>query len=126
MSIQSEADLIGFKRAGELARRILGRLKAMARPGVTTLELDLEAAHLLEAAGARSAPLALYGFPGHVCISLNDEAVHGIPGPRRVAAGDLVKIDATVLLDGYIADAAITVAVPPARSAGPSRAYALT
>ncbi|MBI4583849.1 MAG: hypothetical protein HY717_07480 [Planctomycetes bacterium] len=80
MSIQSEKDLIGLKRAGELARRILGRLKAMARPGITTLALDLEAARLLEAAGARSAPRALYGFPGHVCISLNDGAG---PWPRR-------------------------------------------
>jgi methionyl aminopeptidase len=63
--------------------------------------------------GARSGPHLLYGFPAWTCISVNDEAVHGIPGSRVVAAGDLVKLDVTAELDGFLADAAVTVPVPP-------------
>ena len=60
---------------------------------------------LIDRNDARSAPRVFYGFPGAICISLNDEAVHGIPGSRRIEPGDLVKLDLTVEKDGYIADA---------------------
>jgi methionyl aminopeptidase len=68
---------------------------------------------VFEEHGARSAPNLFLGFPGTNCISLNDEAVHGVPGGKRIGPGDLVKIDVTAELDGYIADAAVTVVVPP-------------
>ena len=68
---------------------------------------------MLERHGARSAPALVYGFPGAICISVNDEAVHGVPGPRRLAAGDAVTLDVTAELGGYMADAAVTVVVPP-------------
>ena len=61
---------------------------------------------VLERHGARSAPALVYRFPGAICISVNDEAVHGVPGPRRLAAGDVVTLDVTAELDGYMADAA--------------------
>ena len=67
--------------------------------------------------GGRSGPIITYGFPGAICISVGDEAVHGIPGPRKVKAGDLVKLDVAVELDGYFGDTATTVAVEPARGA---------
>ncbi len=89
-------------------------LEAQVRPGVTTGELDATAALLFAAHGARSAPALVYGFPGTVLISVNDEIVHGIPGARRITAGDIVKIDVTVDKDGYVADAARSVVVEPA------------
>ena len=81
------------------------------RPGVTTAELDALAADVFAAHGARSAPALVYGFPGTVLISVNDEVVHGIPGARRIERGDVVKLDVTVERAGYMADAARTVVV---------------
>lgn len=113
MSIGSTADWDGLREVGRVARLMLESLTAQVRPGVTTGALDDIAAGLLEAHGARSAPAAVYGFPGHVLISVNDEIVHGIPGPRRIRAGDLVKIDVTIEKGGYVADAARSVVVEP-------------
>lgn len=80
---------------------------------MTTGELDAVGATVFERHGARSAPNLTYGFPGVNLISVNDEAVHGVPGDRVIEPGDLVKIDVTAELDGYVADAATTVALPP-------------
>jgi methionyl aminopeptidase len=111
MSIESADDWKGLRRAGHIARLTLDALEASVRPGVSTAELDAVAARLFAAHGGRSAPAMVYGFPGTVLISVNDEVVHGIPGPRRLAAGDLVKLDVTVEKDGYVADAARSVIV---------------
>ena len=83
------------------------------RAGVSTADLDALAARFLKASGARPAPALVYGFPGTVLISINDEVVHGIPGPRVIAAGDLVSVDVTIALDGYVADAARSLVVAP-------------
>jgi len=111
MSIESADDWKGLRRAGRIAQLTLDALEASVRPGVSTADLDAVAARLFAEHGARSAPAIVYGFPGTVLISVNDEVVHGIPGPRRLAAGDLVKLDVTVEKDGYIADAARSVIV---------------
>jgi methionyl aminopeptidase len=111
MSIESADDWKGLHRAGRIAQLTLDALEANVRPGVSTAELDAVAARIFAEHGARSAPAMVYGFPGTVLISVNDEVVHGIPGPRRLAAGDLVKLDVTVERDGYIADAARSVIV---------------
>ena len=111
MSIESADDWKGLRRAGRIAHLTLEALEARVRPGMTTAELDAVAARVFAAHGARSAPAMVYGFPGTVLISVNDEVVHGIPGPRRLEAGDLVKLDVTVEKDGYVADAARTVIV---------------
>jgi methionyl aminopeptidase len=87
------------------------------RPGVTTGGLDAIAARIFRRAGARSAPALTYGFPGATCICVNDEAVHGIPGPRRLRDGDLVKLDVAVELNGFYADACVSVGVRRARPA---------
>jgi methionyl aminopeptidase len=113
MSIESADDWKGMRRVGRIAHLTLDALEARVRPGVTTADLDAVAARIFTAHGARSAPAMTYGFPGTVLISVNDEVVHGIPGPRRLAAGDLVTLDVTVEKDGYIADAARTVIVEP-------------
>jgi methionyl aminopeptidase len=114
MSIASTADWKGLRRVAAVARATLDALEAHVRPGVTTGELDAVAAQVFAKHGARSAPAAVYGFPGTVLISINDEIVHGIPGPRRVHAGDLVKLDVTVEKGGYVADAARSLVVEPA------------
>lgn len=113
MSIESVRDLHGLARVGQVVATTLRELEAQVRPGVTTGELDALAGTLLKRAGARSAPRLYYGFPGVTCISVNDEAVHGIPGERVLQPGDLVKIDLTAELDGYVGDAAITVPIAP-------------
>jgi methionyl aminopeptidase len=117
MSIETPADWDGLLRAASIARWTLDLLVSLVKPGVTTGELDAAAAELFARHGARSAPALIYGFPKTVLISINDEIVHGIPGARRIAAGDLVKLDVTVEKAGYVADAARTVVVEPASAA---------
>ena len=99
---------------GKLVARALEELRAAARPGMTTEQLDDVGAKFLRRHGARSAPQVTYAFPGFNCISVNDEVVHGVPGSRVLQPGDVLKIDVTAELDGYIADAAITIVLPPA------------
>jgi methionyl aminopeptidase len=114
VSIESQADWKGLKAAARVARITLDALAKQVQPGVTTAELDAAAAKIFAAHGARSAPAFTYGFPRTVLISVNDEIVHGIPGARRIATGDIVKLDVTVEKGGYIADAARSVVVKPA------------
>jgi methionyl aminopeptidase len=111
MSIDHPSQLEALKAAGKIVRMMLERMKAHVRPGVTTKELDEIGAEVMEQQGARSAPATVYGFPGTNCISLNDEVVHGIPSKRILREGDLLKLDVTIEKDGFMADAAETVAV---------------
>jgi len=106
MSIDNDEDLAGMERAGKVTRAVLESMKAAVRPGISTRELDEIGAETMRALGARSAPKMVYNFPGHNCISVNDEVVHGVPGGRK-----LVKLDVTVEVNGYMADACETVAV---------------
>lgn len=115
MTIKSEFELAGMRRAGRVVAEALAAMQRATAPGVTTAQLDAVAAGVFVAHGARSAPQLTYGFPGATCISVNDEIVHGVPGARAITAGDVVKLDVTAQLDGYIADAAVTVLVAPAR-----------
>ncbi len=114
MSIENQKDLEGLKKAGRIVRMILRAMEKALRPGITTGDLDDVAGTVMREQGARSAPAMVYGFPGRVLISVNDEVVHGIPGARVIEPGDLVKLDVTIEKDGYMADAATTVAVPVA------------
>src|SRR5689334_970878 len=108
MSVGSRKDVQALLAAGRVVTEALARMRALVRPGATTAELDRAAAEVFGRHGARSAPQLAYDFPGVTCISVNDEAVHGIPGPRRIADGDLVKLDVTAELDGFYADACRT------------------
>src|SRR4051812_33898479 len=116
MSVDTPEDLEGLRRAGALAAEVLRAVADVVAPEVSTAELDALAAERMRAAGAHSAPIVTYGFPGAICISVGEEVVHGIPGPRRLVAGDLVKLDVSLELDGYFADTATTVAVGPESS----------
>lgn len=114
MSIKSYKELVALKEVGWIVRLALEAMAANVREGITTGELEKIAGKVMRENGARSAPRMVYGFPGDVLISLNDEAVHGIPSDsRRVKAGDLVKLDVTFEKHGYMADAAMTAAVEP-------------
>jgi len=116
MSIETEKDLEALRRIGRIVGLTLREMAECVKPGMTTAELDDIGAAILARHGARSAPQLVYNFPGANCISVNVEVVHGIPGNRVLRAGDLVKIDVTAELDGYIADAARTVSLAPVSS----------
>jgi methionyl aminopeptidase len=111
MSINGPEEWAGMRAAGTVVSRMLDAMKNAVRPGITTAELDEVGAGVMKQHGARSAPTLVYNFPGVNCISLNEEAVHGIPGKRALQPGDLVKLDVTIEKDGFMADAAITVPV---------------
>jgi methionyl aminopeptidase len=117
MSVDTPEDLKALRAAGQVVARTLRELRRRVRPGVSTGELDAEARRIFAAHGARSGPQLDYDFPGTICISVGDEAVHGIPGPRRLREGELVKLDVTAELDGYYADACRTVPVGRASKA---------
>jgi methionyl aminopeptidase len=113
MSIRSNREYEKLRAVGAIVALALRTAAAAVRPGVSTAELDETGARVLDEHGARSAPPLVYGFPGALCISVNDEAIHGIPGDRAVRPGDLVKLDLVAEKDGFYADAAVTVSVPP-------------
>jgi methionyl aminopeptidase len=114
MSIETEADLIGLKEVARIVRLALLEMAKFVRAGISTGELAEVGGDVMRSHGARSAPRLVYGFPGDVLISLNDEAVHGIPRhSRTIEPGDLVKLDVTFEKNGYMADAAVTVPVEP-------------
>ena len=100
-----------MRRAGEAAAEVLNELAKLAVPGITTGELDHAASQLMSQAGVRSAFLGYRKFPGHICISVNEEVIHGIGGPRRIAYGDVVKMDVGIILDGWIGDTATSVPI---------------
>ena len=100
-----------IRRAGGLARDVLLETAAQVREGVTTGEVDRFAASLMAKKGCKSAFLGYRRFPGNICISVNEEVVHGIGGPRVIQDGDVVKIDVGIEFDGWIGDNALTVPV---------------
>src|SRR5262249_26310257 len=109
VSIRNQKDFDRLRAIGRIVRLTLDAVAAAVRPGITTAELDEMAARLLAEHGAESAPPKVYGFPGTLCISVNDEAIHGIPGNRVLQSGDLVKLDLVAEKDGYFADAALSL-----------------
>ena len=109
--IKTPAELDCMRTACRLSARILAEMAAQVRPGTTTGELDAFAAGRMQALGVKSAFFGYGGFPGYTCISLNEEVVHGIPGPRVINAGDLVSLDLGVVAEGFIGDNATTVGV---------------
>ena len=112
MSVQRSWDeLQKMHRACRIVVDTLDALEAAAQPGVKTKELDRIARQRIEAAGAKPAFLGYRGYPATLCVAINDEVVHGIPGERRLAEGDIVGLDLGSIVDGFFGDAARTVAV---------------
>jgi methionyl aminopeptidase len=112
MTIDNEEELDALIRAGRVVAEARRAMTDAVSPGTTTGELDAVGREVFRRHGARSAPRVTYRFPGSTCISVNDEAAHGIPSLRRqLHAGDLVNIDVSAELDGYFSDTGISVAV---------------
>ncbi len=104
MIITTDEELEKMKRIGKICAITLKEMMAATEPGMTTKELDEIGAKILARYGAISAPIACYQFPGHNCISINEEIAHGIPGDRVIQEGDFVNIDVSASLDGYFGD----------------------
>jgi methionyl aminopeptidase len=109
--IKTPREIEKMREACRTASIVLDRVVGLLRPGITTGEVDQAAADFIAEAGCASAFLGYRGFPGNICISLNEEVVHGIGGPRKVQYGDIVKLDIGVVQDGWVGDTATTVAV---------------
>lgn len=115
MIVSSEDELNGLKEIGRLCATAVKVMGAALEPGITTRELDQIGRRILEEAGAQSAPEFCYQFPGATCISVNEEVAHGIPGDRRIAAGDLVNIDVSGVKNGLFGDTGASFIVPPVK-----------
>lgn len=114
MTVETQSDLVGLQRVGRIVAVVLDTMLNAAEPGMTTRELDAIGERLLARGGARPAPRITYGFPGATCISLNEEAAHGIPCDRVLQPGDVLNVDVSAELDGYFADTGGTTVIPPA------------
>jgi methionyl aminopeptidase len=111
MSVETAEQLEGLRRAGRVVAATISALREAVEPGITTAELDGIAAAVFATHGARSGPILTYRYPGSVCLSVDDEVVHGIPGRRVLREGQVLTLDVAAELDGYHADAATTVPV---------------
>jgi methionyl aminopeptidase len=109
--LKSADEIRRMRESGRIAARVREALARMVAPGITTRELDAEAARLMAAMGARSAFLGYHGYPGHTCLSVDCAVVHGIPDDRRIELGSIVSIDVGVIYDGFVGDTATTVMV---------------
>ncbi|MGI5921948.1 MAG: type I methionyl aminopeptidase [Syntrophomonadaceae bacterium] len=123
ITIKTPEEIAKMRVSGRIVAEVLQILKNNIKPGITTGELNAIAEQECRNRGARPVfrnyphPLRGRPFPGVICASTNEEVVHGIPGPRKLAEGDILSIDFGVLVDGYAGDAAITVPVGEVRPA---------
>lgn len=117
IELKTPAQLRVMREAGLVVAHTLARLRDQVAAGMTTADLDAIARDAIAEMGATSNFLGYHGFPGVICTSVNDEVVHGIPGDRVIADGDVVSIDCGAVVDGWHGDSAVTVAVgePPER-----------
>ena len=123
MVARGTRDMAGLRRAGAATARLLRELAGRAQPGVSTLELERHAAAYMARLGAEPVFHTQNGFPGCINTSVNEEAVHGVPGERTLRAGDLLSIDCGLRLGGYCGDATVTLGVGPRPAlAAPRRA----
>lgn len=107
--LKSPSEIATMRRAGHVVALVIQRLVAAVRPGVTTGELDEIAAETIRSEGATPSFLGYRGYPKTICTSINEEVVHGIPGPRVLKGGDIIGLDVGAIVDGYHGDAAVTV-----------------
>ena len=111
IAVKSSRELDRMQEAGRITGEVLGVLRACVGPGMTTLALDEIAEREIRARGAIPAFKGYRGFPGTLCVSVNEEIVHGIPGRREIGAGDVIGLDLGAIVDGLYGDSAVTVAV---------------
>src|ERR671910_640266 len=111
ITIKNDDEIRRMDEAGQVVATIHARIERAIAPGVTTADLDAIARDSLAESGAVSSFLGYHGFPGHICASVNDEIVHGIPGNRRLRDGDIVSVDVGAILAGFHGDSAWTYGV---------------
>src|SRR5579864_1240869 len=109
--LKSPREIAIMREAGRVVAETIRVLEEQAEAGMTTRDLDQIAARMFKEAGAESTALGYFGYPGHICVSVNDEVVHGIPGPRKLKRGDLVKVDVAARYRGYVGDSTSCFAV---------------
>src|SRR5205823_5960828 len=108
---RSKAEIDKLRRVNQLVAQVLAELRQMAAPGVTTEDIDCVAEERVRAAGAEPAFKGYHGYPATVCVSANEQVVHGIPSKRPLVEGDILSIDMGAKLDGYYGDCAVTVPI---------------
>lgn len=111
ITLKTPQDTAKMRAAGVVVAAMLAECSAAVRPGVTTADLDRIGAAVIERHGATSSFKGYYGYPATICASVNEEIVHGIPGSRKLKDGDIISIDVGAIIDGWHADAAVTVPV---------------
>src|SRR5215212_4120263 len=104
IKLKAPREIAIMREAGKIVAATIRELETNAQAGMTTRDLDQIAARIFKETGAESTALNYFGYPGHICVSVNDEVVHGIPGPRKLKRGDLVKVDVAARYRGYVAD----------------------
>jgi methionyl aminopeptidase len=109
--IKNEAEIEKMRTAGKIAAGICDRVIKFIKPGISTAEIDCYATGLMKEQDVESAFLGYRGFPGSICISINEEVVHGVPGQRCVSSGDIVSIDIGIVKDSYYSDMAKTIII---------------
>ena len=109
--LKNRDEIRKMRESGRIAARVRDEVARWVSPGMTTRELDGRAAALIASMGAKSAFLGYRGYPGNVCISIDSEVVHGIPGDRRIEMGQIVSLDVGVVYEGFVGDTATTVMV---------------
>src|SRR5215469_4721199 len=102
--LKSTREIAVMREAGKVVAETIQALESQAESVITTRDLDQIAARMFKQVGAESTALGYFGYPGHICVSVNDEVVHGIPGPRKLKRGDLVKVDVAARYRGYVGD----------------------
>lgn len=113
VELKTKTELDKMKRAGQVAGHVLHEVGASIQAGITTAELDRIAERLIRKAGGIPTFVGYHGYPASICVSVNEEVVHGIPGSRVIKPGDLVSVDIGVTMDGYVGDTAYTFLVEP-------------
>jgi len=111
ISIKNSREIDLLRKSAQIVAESLLLAKSLIQPGVRTIELDKEIAEFIRSKGARPAFKGFHGYPANICISINEQVVHGIPGPRILRQGDIVSVDIGVELNGYYGDAARTFPV---------------
>jgi len=109
--VKNSAELERMRVAGKITARVCEQVAGHICPGITTAEIDRVAAALIKEYGAKSAFLGYRGYPGSICVSVNEEVVHGVPGARRIQIGDIVSIDIGVVIDSFHGDMAKTIMI---------------
>lgn len=111
LTLKTKQEIFAMRKSGKVTAAVLALVAELAKPGITTGELDRRAEDLIRSMGAEPAFKGYMGYPNTLCTSVNDEVIHGIPGSRVLTEGDILSVDTGAVLDGYYSDAAVTVPI---------------